>query len=240
MVDHQNSLEVKQPEFSSPTPTISKQQFFDVLTTIGEAISKTFGSYCEVVIHDFTDPESSIVGISGNLTNRKIGGSLNNLGLSILESGLTDENILTYSTQTPDGKPLKSTSVFFRNDEGKLIAALCINIDNQAIDQAAKILTELSKIPIIKGKQVEEYFSDDPIEVITGIFREEMTMRGLNIDEAHKLKREQRIDVIHALREKGIFNMRSAPSIVADLLGVSRFTVYNYINEIRSRNTSTE
>lgn len=216
---------------------IRREQVFQFLGIAAQAIAQTFGSQCEVVVHDFADPEHSIVSIFGNLTDRKVGGSLDDLGLSILESGLPGEHVLIYETFTPAGKRLKSTSAILRDSEGCLFAALCININSDSISQAAALLADLCRIPV-QHTHVVEHFADDPADVITGIFHEELAKRNIK-DDGHKLKREERIEIIQSLRERGVFNMRSAPTIVADLLKVSRFTIYNYINEVNSRNNHT-
>ena len=37
------------------------------------------------------------------------------------------------------------------------------------------------------------------------------------------------------LHERGAFNLRNAADEVADALGVSRVTIYNYLNAVRDR-----
>jgi len=46
----------------------------------------------------------------------------------------------------------------------------------------------------------------------------------------HKLDREQKQLAVKMLDERGAFQLRKAVEDVADALGVSRFTVYNYLN----------
>ncbi len=45
-----------------------------------------------------------------------------------------------------------------------------------------------------------------------------------------EVSREQRQEAVRLLEERGAFTLRKSVEIVADALGVSRFTVYNYIN----------
>lgn len=45
-----------------------------------------------------------------------------------------------------------------------------------------------------------------------------------------KLDREQKQLAVAKLNERGAFHLRKAVEDVADALGVSRFTVYNYLN----------
>jgi len=215
-----------------------RKQIFDYLNTIAYGIAKIFGSRCEVVVHDLADPEHSIVALYGNLTGRKVGGALTDLGLAVLESSPTDEGVLTYETQAPNGRRLKSISVVLRDKNQRIFAALCINLDIEVMLQATELLTELCKVPST-DTVIEEHFSDNPVEVITGIVNEELLKQGMTVD-LQELKREQRIKLVQALQERGVFNMRSAPTMVANLLGVSRFTIYNYLNELRANGANDE
>ena len=92
-----------------------------------------FGKHCEVVLHDLTRPERSIVWIEGNVTGRRVGGTLTDLGLAKLRLSDTQEDLLGYVTQTRDGKVLRSSSVFLRDANGSVIGALCINLDITAL-----------------------------------------------------------------------------------------------------------
>ncbi len=46
------------------------------------------------------------------------------------------------------------------------------------------------------------------------------------------MMREQRIQVVRDLERRGIFLIKGAVDEVARLLGVSRYTVYNYRKEV--------
>lgn len=48
----------------------------------------------------------------------------------------------------------------------------------------------------------------------------------------HELDREGKQQVVHRLAELGAFNLRKAAEDVADALGVSRFTIYNYLTAV--------
>ena len=51
-----------------------------------DCIADLFGSNCEVVLHDITQPEKSIVKIrNGHVTGRKVGDPLTDLGLKMIK-----------------------------------------------------------------------------------------------------------------------------------------------------------
>lgn len=49
-----------------------------------------------------------------------------------------------------------------------------------------------------------------------------------------ELNREQKQAAIRILEERGAFALRKAIEDIADAMGVSRITIYNYLNAIRS------
>ncbi|MFW1841297.1 PAS domain-containing protein, partial [Acinetobacter gyllenbergii] len=43
------------------------------LDTIAKGLSETLSPFCEVVVHDLTNPEHAILSIHNNLSGRKVG-----------------------------------------------------------------------------------------------------------------------------------------------------------------------
>ena len=93
---------------------------------IAKAIAAQFGSNCEVVLHELSGKSaySSIVAIeNGHVTGRKVGDGPSHVVLEQL--GHEDDNAedqLGYLTRTKDGKILKSSSVYIRDETGKRLA----------------------------------------------------------------------------------------------------------------------
>jgi len=192
------------------------------------------GSACEVVIHDFADLDSSIVHITGNVTGRKVGGTLTDLGLAILRQGQVPDSLINYTTHAPDdGHPLLSTSVFVKDRQGAPIGCICINIDtNQMIvpGRAGRQTPSSNPSPM-------ETFADTPEEVTRSALNRLLAAEGLT--DTRSLSRAQRIDLIQKLDQAGVFFLRGAVDIVARLLGVTRSTVYVYIRASEN-NTNKE
>src|SRR3990170_4461078 len=65
-----------------------------LLQPLVDAIGKTVGPHCEVVLHDLRTPEHSIVAVcNGAVTNRRVGGPViggpsKDVALKLLDSGL--------------------------------------------------------------------------------------------------------------------------------------------------------
>ena len=121
-------------------PEASTLQF---LFQLAKGIASQFGPNCEVVVHDLdsNDPESSIVAIeNGQVTGRKVGDGPSHVVLETLRGDREKlQDHLCYLTKTKDGKILKSTTIYIRNDDGTPIGIFGIN--GAAVAQAMMIDT---------------------------------------------------------------------------------------------------
>lgn len=54
------------------------------------------------------------------------------------------------------------------------------------------------------------------------------------------LTKEDKTAVVQQLEERGVFLMKGSVEMVAGILGVTRYTVYNYIDAVRSKAMETK
>jgi len=204
-----------------------KGVIFDQLKAIALGVRESIGLDCEVVIHDFDDLEHSIICIEGNVTHRQIGGSLTNLGLAKLRKGETDD-LYNYTTSTEDGRILKSSSTFLRDRNGRVFGAFCINADITSLLAFEHTLRALCHRD--DADNVTEFLSDNISEILTTMMSETTYEIGKPIS---LMSKEDKVSLVSLLDEKGAFQVKKAVPFVAQQLGVSRYTVYNYLNEAR-------
>ena len=88
--------------------------------SIADMLTQTFGSDCEVVLHDLNDPEHSVVYVSnGTVTRRRPGDSFDQLVRQvILSDGRKDDYAANYYFTAPNGKRIRSSTVFIRDADG--------------------------------------------------------------------------------------------------------------------------
>ena len=101
----------------------------DQLKEIAHGLGETFAPFCEVVLHDLTTPEHSILEIHNNLSGRRVGQSATELGLARIADPSYAQVIANYANTFADGRVVKSTSIGIKDIDGKYVAALCLNID---------------------------------------------------------------------------------------------------------------
>lgn len=205
-------------------------QVFALLARIAKAVVATVGSNCEVVIHDLRNPEHSVVAISGNLTNRSI-------GAPVPDPEMLPENVvrfsdddLCYKTRTPNGKQLLSSTVWVRDTTGRIVGALCINMDFSDIQQARNLLDRMLVGSEGSSPQKElETFATSPEEFVSIALQE--SIKELN-KPIQQLERQDKVLLIQKLEKAGVFSFRQAVDIISAEIGVSRSSIYNYRKEI--------
>jgi predicted transcriptional regulator YheO len=200
------------------------------------AIASTFGSRCEVVLHDFRQPDTSIVDLAGNVTDRHVGGSVSEIGLAIIAAGDDAESQYNYVTRAPNGRVLRSTTVPLRDRAGHVFGAFCINVDITELRMLANVLEEWAGTPE-QAQPQEVTFVDDVGEVIDRVIQEEESAAGRPVDRFDK---HNRLDILRALELRGVFSLQRSVPRVAEHLGVSRATVYTYLRELRDGELSED
>ena len=105
-----------------------------LLEQIADGLARQFGPDCEIVIHDLKrhDLEHSVVHINnGHVTNRREGDGPSKIVLETLhkDPALLKDHV-GYLTRTSNGKILKSSTFFIRNEEDTAIDYIfAINYD---------------------------------------------------------------------------------------------------------------
>ena len=222
------------PKRSALAPTFSangktRQAELANLKAIAHAIVQNFGERsCEVIIHDLADLEHSIVWIEGNVTARCIGGAMTDFGIQKVQAG-DFQDVLNYTTDIEDGRTLKSCSVFLRDADGVPWGAFCVNLD---VTPYVGLVNQLkSTLLRVNETNVVETFSDDVEVTVRNWLSEAAFEIGKPVDS---LTRADRLRVIQILDRKGLFQFKRAIPLLAKYLSVSRYTIYLYLNELRS------
>jgi predicted transcriptional regulator YheO len=227
MIDHsqQRTNGVNADALSNGFPHGPREQVIALCRQTAKTIVETFGDICEVVIHDFADIEHSVVHIEGNVTNRSVGAGPTDLLLKAVRSGRTEQDLYGYTGTTLDGKALRSSSMFLRDEAGYVFGAFCINVDVTQFQRLNAWTAQM--IGSTTTAEASETFTSDLVEVLEVMLAE--TAMEIGVPLAH-MNRAQKIRLVQALQERGGFQIKKAVTVVAERLGVSRFTVYNYLN----------
>jgi len=219
---------------TDPNTVYSESHLFNWLETIVEGIALTFGSRCEVILHDLRDLDHSIVKImNGHVTGRTEKGSITDLGLEFLKQGKKKNLNLNYPSMTRDGRSLKSSTMVFRNPEGTPVASICINFDVADILSLSAALNEIFSVNATPEEQpVKESFNTDIQSTLNQIV--DSTVQEF-AKAVSALSRDEKIEIVRRLEKKGAFLIKGAIKLISTRLNVSKFTIYNYLDQVRSQ-----
>lgn len=205
---------------------------FELLSDVVICIARQFGAACEVVLHDLTLPyDRTIVAIeNGHVTGRKIGDSGTNIGLEVLR-GTSAKNAdrYNYINYARNGKILRSSSKYIKDVEGKIIGSICINYDITDLVTAAKNIQYTAYLD--GGDDTREIFTGNVDELLQVLMRDTITVIGKPVAEMTK---DDKVEAVHYLDEKGAFLIKKSVEVVSQFLGISKFTLYNYLEEGRA------
>ena len=81
-----------------------------------------------------------------------------------------------------------------------------------------------------RNKKTGELFAHDISEVMESIVRAELETASKPVSYMQK---EDKLAVVEGLENRGIFDVKGSVEYVAERLGVTNFTIYNYLKEIR-------
>lgn len=213
---------------------VSLKPIFKPYAAMANLLAETFGEDCEVVLHDLSKPEHSVIYVANNrVTGRKVGDAFDHLVKQvILSDQLKDDYVANYYFKT-GGKLIRSSTLLIRGAGGKLDGALCINMDTTQITrQIAYLQTFLPQPPMPRARQDEtkEAPSDEIAKMVATLI--DGIIGGAPV---HLMERKERVEKIRFMEQKGIFNVKGSVEQAAAKLGINKVTVYSYLDEIKGK-----
>jgi predicted transcriptional regulator YheO len=206
-----------------------KTRLIDRFIQVGEAVYRTIGPQCEVVVHDLVDMEQSIVWIKGTVTERKLGGCMTARGLSLVRAGQIEDNY-NYTTRTRSGKMVRSSLIFVNDGHGTPSICMEINFDASPFVAFRRTLETLADP--VEMYDFQDAFIDDAPQMLETMYQKAVELIGKPTTQMDKT---DRLRMVQFLDDAGAFELRKAIPIIASYLGVTRFTIHNYLNEIRGK-----
>ncbi|WP_158616060.1 transcriptional regulator [Erwinia sp. 198] len=209
-----------------------KARLIGEMSAVMDALASVTGQHLEIVLHDLTQPASSVVKIiNGHISGRKPGSPLqsapeNDLGfLGLLEQEPAGENpqvFKDYRTTSARGAALQSSTVMFRDENHQPLISLCFNADHAAVETARALLGQLlpASAPAGDVSSLETRMNE--------IIRSAMPPSGIS-----GASKKEKTEIVRVMQDKGLFIVRGGVEKAAKALGVTRYTIYNYLDEIK-------
>ncbi len=196
-----------------------------------QAVGKTLG-VGEVILYDFQKEPPVLIAREGGITSREPGTPATQLLQDMVREMEADGETMrvNYESATKSGKPLKSTTVLI-HDQGELQGALCMNVDMSSVNMLQHFIDQFAGKERLRGH--------DEMPQNTQEFLNIMIRKG--IDSIGKpvcyFDKKDNLEVVRFLNDNHIFSIKGSTDNLAGELNVSRYTIYNYIEEVKNSQT---
>lgn len=217
--------------------TSNKEENFilENLKIVAHEMATHFGDKCELCIHDLSseDMEHTIVYIeNGHVTHRRVGDSSSNAYLrskTKIEKGMNVENKLCYTSRTKDGKFLKSSTVFLKDQNGHYKYMLCINQDMSDI---LSVKNSLENMLSKEERPTDDTISSNVVDLIDMLLDKSIALIGKAPADMNK---EEKKAAIGFLNDQGAFLVTGSGDKISEFFGISKFTLYTYLNDKKNK-----
>ena len=195
-------------------------------------IAAQFGSNCEVVVHDLSrHPDHSIVEIvNGHVTGRKVGDGASHVVIEQIQTNDPEpKDHLCYLTKTPDGKILKSSTVYIRNSKGKVSAIFSINYDISKLLMVESAVRDL----ISTGEETQQTEPEKIVNIndlLDDLIEQSVALVGKPVALMNKDDKDDKVKAIRFLNQNGAFLVTKSSDKIAKYFGISKYTLYSYID----------
>lgn len=214
-----------------------EKTLIDFYTRLAHGIAAQFGPDCEVVVHDLQnrDYEHSIIAIeNGHVSGRRIGDGPSHIVLESLQNSKKHQrDKLAYLTKTKDGKILKSSTIYIRDESDKIVGILGINYDISLLLAMENHLHSFSNTEA-KASQPE------PISLNVSELLDEIIVQSVQSigKPVALMTKEDKIQIVKQLNDAGAFLITKSGPKVCKYLGISKYTLYSYLDQIKSDDTN--
>ena len=197
------------------------------LGSIMDMMEAHFGKDVELVLHDLeADYEKTIIDIrNGEVTGRTVGDGGDNLGLEVVRGTVKNGSKYNYIKYTDDGKVLKSSTLFLRDESGRPVYALAINEDVTQMWQFEKYLREKNQ----SGRE-SDVIVRDVNKLLEDSIKDAQLMIGKSYASMDKSDKQR---FIKYLDDRGIFLISKSTQRICELLDIAKCTLYNYLDLAR-------
>lgn len=229
-----------------------KRAMLNQFTILVDFLGKVLGPDYEIALHDLSDTSNSIAAIAnGHISGRTVGAPLTSMALMMVadKSYQNEDYKINYSGLTNGNKMLRSSTMFIKDDLGKLVGMLCINFDDSRYQELSTKVLQLCHPDhfveyniLLRKDQINggsggdatqtveaEMFPDSIASIMENVIREVVQEDGVPAD---RLTQDEKIRILGLLDQKGIFLMKGAVNYVAKELHSSPASIYRYLAKV--------
>lgn len=219
---------------------MSNKELLSLFIPIVNFLGEVLGENTEIVLHDVSDLEHSIIAIQhGFHSGRTVGSSATDFAFQIKNNKAYEKKdyLVNYKAKSK-GKEFIASTFFIKNHK-QLIGLLCLNTDTTISQNFLKITRQfLRSLPIGNLQIMQENLQEqnpcieENLDIPIVSFADSIitkTIAESNIPP-ERMTRQEKMEIIWKLVDHGIPRMKGAIAEIAKQLELSESTVYRYIN----------
>ena len=221
-----------QIEFGAIMNELDIKKYIDLSDFLGTVLGPDY----EIIVYDL---KQILYIINGNISGRKSGDLLSPTMKSILqkEESAKETWLSNYRALSSNGKILRSSSFFIKDESCKVVGGLNINFDDNRYKELSNLIFSLchpdnyvsKNISIeIKGNDEQTIFSENISNTIDEILNR--INKSLPFSD---LSHSEKLDIIRQLYQKGIFSMKGSVKTVGNRLSCSPASMYRYLELVK-------
>ena len=210
-----------------------KSYEIELCKQLARGIARQFGNNCEVVVHDLSagEQEHSVVVIeNGHVTGRRLGDGPSHVVWEALKADPRNiQDRLAYLTRTEDGKILKSSTIFIRDEQDKVCGIFAINYDITMMKAMEETLAAFTSTA--EATQEPQTITHNVNDLLDELIKQSAQLVGKPVA---LMTKDDKVKAIRFLNESGAFLITKAGQRVCNFFGISKYTLYSYIDESKS------
>lgn len=210
--------------------------FFDRLM---RDLSEFFGDMCEIVVHDYRmGADATIVDIiNGDMSGRAVGDPARSaLILGLGQNVHEFQPPAVFYFTNPKGLICKSCTTFIADENEKIIGAVCINLNMTDLIRGSNAIKKLLDIPKSAAAQKDVEDKNVLVNNVDDVLDYFLNAACQEIGKMPKeMTKDEKIQALGYLDRRGILKISKASIALCQEFDISKYTLYNYIEEARNQ-----
>ncbi len=204
------------------------KKLLNALKQVADGVAAQFGNNCEVAIYDPDENSgySVVYAVNEYVSGQSVGTQENR---TLLEkrnlSNLETRGHISYLVKTPEGRVLKNSAVCIRNEQGDAEAVVTIKYDVTELVTLENAIHDLISTESVREKESETVLNVN--ELLEQLIQKSVELVGKPVALMNK---DDKIKAIHFLSRNGAFLITKSGDKVAKYFGISKYTLYSYID----------
>ena len=215
---------------------ISQYLDFDFLIRFLEGLQKFLGENSEILIHDYRKgyDHTIVYALNPAVSGRAVGGSPKGGMITQLGKDIEPmkDSIQTFSNG-PKDRFYKSFTTLIPDENGKIVGSVCVNLDVSDLLNAQRALGAFVQYPMTHHaptNDIDALATKNVDDILKYYMKQAELLVGKPMGLMNK---EEKIRALDYLDQKGVFKISKTSVLLCETLQVSKYTLYNYLEEAR-------